>query len=117
MRLWGTSLSYLIAKCPPDVSASLRYPAQYRQGYGGGYGAAPDNPFWIRNVTVSGENLTIREILTRIAVANGNSSWVVMLTPAELKGNRPEWEGVPPNQDGHSPINYRWKFIPLKPSS
>jgi len=94
----------------------LLYPERYREGFGGGYGSAPDDPFWAKNIDVSGENLTIREILTRIAQANGNALWVVTIDPDELKGNKPRWEGVPPNESGHSPINYRWKFIPLKPS-
>ena len=47
----------------------LLYPERYREGYGGGYGAAPDNPFWAENITFSGKDLTIREILTHIARA------------------------------------------------
>jgi hypothetical protein len=94
----------------------LLYPQRYQEGYGGGYGSAPDDPFWAKNINISGENLTIREILNRIVQANGNALWVVTLDPNELRGNKPKWEGVPPNQAGHSPLNYRWKFISLKPS-
>jgi hypothetical protein len=91
----------------------LLYPERYRQGFGGGYGAAPEDPFWVKNITFSGAGLTIREILTHIARANGNALWVVTLSPTELIGNKPKWEGVPPNKGGHSPLNNRWKFVPL----
>ena len=91
----------------------LLYPGKYRLGFGGGYGSAPDDPFWARNVTISGANLTIREILTRIARANANSSWIVTFSHAELTGSKPAWEGVPPDNAGHSPLNHRWKFVEL----
>lgn len=92
---------------------ALLYPNLYKHGFGGGYGSAPDDPFWEENVTVSGDNLTIREILTRIAAANGNALWVVALRPDEFEGGRPQWEGVPIDEYGHSPLNTRWRFIPL----
>ena len=92
---------------------ALLYPDLYKHGFGGGYGSAPDDPFWEANVTVSGDHLTIREILTRIAVANRNALWVVRLRPNEFAGSKPQWEGVPINEYGHSPLNARWRFIPL----
>lgn len=91
----------------------LLYPERYRLGFGGGYGAAPDDPFWARNVTISGANLTVREILTRIARANANSSWIVTFSQGEFTGSKPAWEGVPPDKAGHSPLNHRWKFVEL----
>jgi hypothetical protein len=90
------------------------YPELYRHGYGGGFGSAPDNPFWIPNVTFFGTNVTVRDILAGIAEANGNAAWVVELTHDELSGSRPKWEGMPINKMGHSPLNYRWRFIPLE---
>jgi len=92
---------------------ALLYPNLYKHGFGGGYGSAPDDPFWEENVTVSGDNLTIREILTRIAVANGNALWVAVLRPNEFEGGKPQWEGVSIDEYGHSPLNTRWRFIPL----
>jgi len=92
---------------------ALLYPDLYKYGFGGGYGSASDDPFWEANVTVSGDNLTIREILTRITVANGNALWVVRLGEDEFEGSNPKWEGVPIDEYGHSPLNTRWKFVPL----
>jgi hypothetical protein len=92
---------------------ALLYPELYKHGFGGGYGSAPGDPFWEANVTVSGDNLTIRETLTRIAVANGNALWVVRLKGDEFEGSKPHWDGVPIDEYGNSPLNTRWKFIPL----
>lgn len=48
----------------------MLYPDLYRCGHNGGYGGGHPHSFWERNITFSGRNLTIREILTRIARAN-----------------------------------------------
>lgn len=89
------------------------YPDLYRYGHNGGYGGGHPHSFWERNITFSGRNLTIREILTRIARANGKALWIVRLQPDELKGPRPKWVGVPRNDHGHSPLNGRWHFLEL----
>lgn len=91
----------------------LLYPDLYKNGYAGGYGGAPDNPFWKKNITFSGSDLTIREILKRIAEENGNALWIVKLTADELTGDKPKWVGLPLDEYGHSPLNTRWQFIPL----
>jgi hypothetical protein len=70
-------------------------------------------PFWEANVTLSGDNLTIREILTGIAMANGNALWIVRLNKNEFEGSEPRWGGEPIDEYGHSPLNTRWRFIPL----
>ena len=93
---------------------ALLYPDLYRGGFGGGYGGSQDNSFREANVTVSGVNLTIRDLLTRIARANSHALWIVRLRPSEFKENRPLWEGVPIDRYGHSPLNTRWKFLPLE---
>ena len=65
------------------------------------------------NISLTGEDLTIREILTKIAEANGNALWLVRLSPEELTGATPKWLGIAINKYGHSPINDRWRFIEL----
>jgi hypothetical protein len=88
----------------------LLYPGPYGGGYGGG---GVPNSFRARAITLVGYNLTIREILNRIAEDHGNALWIVKLNPDELTAERPTWEGVPRNKSGHSPLNCRWQFIPL----
>ena len=91
----------------------LLYPNLYSGGFGGGYGDGIPNSFSGRNITFEGYDITIREILTLIAETLGNALWIVRLSPEELTAERPTWEGVSMNKAGHSPINYRWQFIPL----
>ncbi|HEY8225457.1 MAG TPA: hypothetical protein VIG25_09285 [Pyrinomonadaceae bacterium] len=91
----------------------MLYPELYKNGYGGGYGGGYPDVFWQKNITFSGHDLTIREILTGIAEESGNAFWIVKLKPEELIGDKPKWIGVPINKYGHSPINSRWQFIPL----
>jgi len=103
-----------------DAEADLRtrinmmlYPELYKNGYNGGYGGGYPDPFWQKNITVSGHDLTIRAILTGIAEASGNALWIVRLKPEEFDGGNPKWLGVPRDESGHSPINSRWQFMPL----
>jgi hypothetical protein len=91
----------------------MLYPELFKNGYDGGYGGGTPHVFWKKNINVSGERLTIREILTKIAVASGNALWIVRLKPDEFTGNKPKWLGVPIDEYGHSPLNTRWRFIPL----
>jgi hypothetical protein len=83
-------------------------------GYNGGYGSAPDDPFWKPNITVSGRDLTIREILDRIAKASGNALWLVKLRQDEFTGDKPLCVGVPKDELGSSPLDGRWRFIALR---
>jgi hypothetical protein len=91
----------------------MLYPELYKNGYGGGYGGGYPHVFWERKVSFSGHNLTIREILTKIAEESGNALWIVRLNPDEFTGEKPKWVGVPIDKYGHSPLNTRWRFIPL----
>ena len=91
----------------------MLYPELYKHGYGGGYGGAADSVFWERNISLIGQDLTIREIVTKIAEANGKALWLVRLSPEELAGDKPKWLGVAVNKYGHSPINDRWRFVAL----
>lgn len=73
----------------------------------------PDHVFTIPNITFSGCDLSVREILNKIVENNGNALWLVRLEPREFAGRKPYWEGKPLDEQGHSPVNGRWQFIPL----
>jgi hypothetical protein len=94
------------------ISATL-YPEHYKNGYNGGYGYPPGDVFTIRNITFESQNVTVRELLSRITSQNGNSLWVVKLQPEEFRVKRPRWRHEPLDQYGSSPLASRWKFIPL----
>ena len=91
------------------------YPELYENGYGGGYGGGFPHIFWKRNITVSDDKLTIREILNQIAVESCSSLWIVELSADELKGDKPKWVGIPINDNGQSPLAGRWHFISIVP--
>lgn len=67
------------------------HPEKYENGYmgGHGHGVEPNDVFAVRNISFSGKNLTVREILNGIAKANGNALWVARLNPAELTADKP----------------------------
>jgi hypothetical protein len=89
------------------------YPELFKRGYGGGYGFPPDHVFTIPNVSVSGEDLNVRDVLNGIAESSGNALWVVRLRADEFTSRRPRWEGKPVDEYGRSPVNGRWHFLPL----
>jgi len=91
----------------------LLYPELYKNGWGGGYGCGCPPEFWEQNITFSGSNLTIRQVLNLILEESRKFLWVVTLNREELTGDKAKWVGVPIDKYGHSPLNTRWRFILL----
>ena len=91
----------------------LLYPNPKSGGRGGGYGGWSPDPLRDCNINLSGHNLSIRDVLTGIALACGKALWIVELSRDELSGQTPKWEGIPRNKQGQSPLANRWKFVPL----
>jgi hypothetical protein len=87
-------------------------PEKYLHGYGGGYGHGAHDVFEMPKFTLSGSDLTIREVLNRIALDQGNALWVATIKSADLKGDEPCWKrkGL---DGGHLPITSAWRFFPL----
>lgn len=90
------------------------YPHLYDGGYAGGYGGPP-GLLWKKNISLSLDNRTIREILDEVVIQSGLVLWIVELTPDELKGDKPKWIGIPLNDYGHSPLSGRWHFLLIVP--
>jgi len=60
------------------------HPDRYANGYNGGYGGYfPADVLNIPNITFSGRNLTVRQILNKSVAANGNALWVDVSTLQE----------------------------------
>ncbi|MBZ5534536.1 MAG: hypothetical protein LAO31_01165 [Acidobacteriia bacterium] len=96
-----------------DLKLSIKelfYPEKYKGGSVSARFISKEPALERNNVTVSGENLTIREILTRIAISSGNVLWVVGLGPKDFSGQTPLWKVSEPVWAAT-----RWKFIPLSP--
>jgi len=87
-------------------------PEKYRNGYNGGYGHAADHIFQITKFTLSESNVTIREVLNRIALAQGNALWVATIKSEDLEGYEPCWQRTRAD-GGDSPVTSAWRFHPL----
>jgi hypothetical protein len=87
-------------------------PEKYRNGYGGGYGHGANHIFEIPKFTLSVSDVTIRDVLNRIALAQGNALWVATIKPRDLSGDEPYWtkNGV---DGGQLPLTSAFRFLPL----
>ncbi len=87
-------------------------PEKYLNGYGGGYGHGANHVFQIPKFTLSGSDFTIREVLNRIVLAQGNALWVATIKSEELVGAEPYWRrnGV---DSGDLSVTSAWRFLPL----
>lgn len=102
-----------------DANASLRlnikmtlHPARYAGGWNGGYGFAPGSVFDVRNITFSGRDLTVRQIINKIAAANSNALWVVRLDPSRMMRAEPAFFA-----QEYESEDFRWRIIPLVKTS
>jgi hypothetical protein len=88
------------------------HPARYAGGYNGGYGEPPDDVFSIHNLSFSGRNIRVRDVLDRIIKLNGNALWVARLRTASLN------KGVPLSRiyKDQEAIVGIWELFPLKDS-
>ena len=87
-------------------------PEKYRNGYNGGYGHGANHIFEIPQFTLSISDVTIREVLNRIALAQGNALWVTTIKNEELEGREPRWKQNGAD-GGDLPVTSAWHFLPL----
>jgi hypothetical protein len=91
------------------------HPEKYvgQHGYNGGYGSTADDPFWVENISFSGSDLTVRQILDWIALGNGQALWVVHLNPSTMMPTEPFYAQVR-SSDGKGNGEFQWKFIHME---
>lgn len=111
------------------------FPKEFKRGYISDSGYPPGHVFDVKNISVSGRNLSVRDILDSIASSSGNALWVVRLdyapsgrpgAPLTLKsvnlgGQRASGLRAKGRTDSHRTPNggtsamteFRWDFIPL----
>ncbi|HEX8774917.1 MAG TPA: hypothetical protein VF735_15190 [Pyrinomonadaceae bacterium] len=87
-------------------------PEKYREGYVGGNGHGPGSVFEFPRFTLSGSDLTIREVLNQIALAQGNALWVATIRGEDLDGAEPYWKRKATDDEDSNEI-YGWRFLPL----
>ena len=83
-------------------------PERYVNGYNGGYGHGANHVFQIPKFSLFASEVTVREILNRIALAQGNALWVATIKSADLDGYAPCWR-----QNNECAVTSMWKFLPL----
>jgi hypothetical protein len=83
-------------------------------GYGGGYdyGGPRDDGFDKKNITLAGNDLSVREILNKIAIANGNALWVVQFSPSQKMASEP-FRAQVSLDDGQTQPDFYFHFIAL----
>lgn len=86
-------------------------PERYVNGSNGGYGHGANHIFQIPNFTLSESDVTVREVLNRIALAQGNALWVATIKSEDLEGDEPRWRQK--GRNGDSPVTSSWHFLPL----
>ena len=96
-----------------SISMTL-HPERYTKAHNGGfgYGVPREDGFDKTNITISGRDITVREILNRIAAASDNAIWVVQLIPSE-KMPFERFFAQKPLSDDTPTKDFHWKFIPL----
>jgi hypothetical protein len=87
---------------------AIVHPEEKYAGHGGGYGHAPGSPFAANNITLSGRNLTVRQILDAISTANGSAIWVVHFVPSSTKPGDRYFA-----QDQWPTPTFHWLFVPM----
>jgi len=87
------------------------HPERYVGGWNGGYGyGVPDeNGLDVKNISFSGKDLTVRNVLDRIVAANGNTLWFVNIAPSTMMKNEPFFAQFPANPE----VDFSWRIIPF----
>ena len=79
---------------------------------GYGYGVPRDDGFDNKNITFAGNDLTVREILTKIVTANGNALWVAQFSLSHKMAREP-FRAQISLSDGKTVPDFHWHFLPL----
>jgi hypothetical protein len=93
--------------------ASTLHPERYVGGRNGGYGYGipREDGFDIRNISFSGKNLTVRDVLNALVKENGNSLWVVELNPSKMMKEEPFFAQRSYGNDVQT--YFAWQIVPL----
>lgn len=101
-----------------DAEAALRsrilrllHPERFVGGstHGYGYGVPDEHGLDVRNISFSAKDSTVRDILDRIVVANGNTLWLVSIAPSRMMKTEPFFAQFDADQEK----GFFWKIIPF----
>ncbi|HKS10863.1 MAG TPA: hypothetical protein VJS13_15030 [Pyrinomonadaceae bacterium] len=96
------------------IHAAL-HPERYAGGMNGGYGYGfPDEDgLDVENITFDGKNLTVRNILDRIILGNGNTLWVVNIAPSRTMEKESFFAQFDAKQEG----DFAWRIVAFDKST
>jgi hypothetical protein len=85
-----------------------------KMNYGGGYGGVKLNSdLDIVKINLSTENLTVRQILNRLILAEGNAGWIVRLNPQVKMPDEILYAQLTSPEDSSVAPDFYWEFISL----
>lgn len=128
MSLTDDSLNFLNLRIPKykiereslngaayKLRISIKLVIHPESNIGGGYGGVGLNDdFHVPQITLSGNNLTVRQILNQIVALQGNASWVVRLNQWQMMTSEPFYAQTLSATTGDTAPHFHWEFIPLK---
>lgn len=87
------------------------HPERYVNGWNGGYGfgVSDEDGLAVNNISFAAKDLSVRDILNRIVLANGNTLWVVNIVPSRMMKNAPFFAQFEANQEK----DVSWQIIPF----
>ena len=96
------------------IHATL-HPERYAGGMNGGYGYGfpAEDGLDVNNIAFTGKDLTVRNILDRIILGNGNTLWVVNIAPSRMMEKEPFFAQFDSKQEG----DFAWKISSFNRSS
>lgn len=89
-----------------------RYAGGMNSGYG--YGFPVEGGLDVMNISFSGQNLTVRNILDRIIAGNENTLWVVNIAPSRMMKNEDRFFA---QFDSDQETDFTWKILPFSKST
>ena len=105
-----------------DAQAALRFeihatlhPERYAAaGFTGGYSYAVPKPesFNLKNISFSGKNFTVRQLLNTIVRQNGNALWIVKLVPSKMVKGEPYF--APGSSPETARRDFYWQILPFE---
>jgi len=89
------------------------HPERYLGGTNGGYGygVPRDDGLDVKNISFSGTNLTVRDVLNALVRENGNSLWVVELDMSKTMKDEPFFAQRSYGSDVQT--HFTWQIIPF----
>ena len=98
-----------------QLRVSIKQMLSPTPGYGGGYGYGPGRAdgFDVLKVSISGKDISVREVLSQAVVKQDNALWLVIFHPHEMMADEPFYgQGYGSARDSVATY-FNWEFLAL----